>query len=91
MERVLKLLAGWKGYVVALAGAVVVAALAFLNGRRVGRDLERQERESEINKQAAKARQEVRDVQLETARMDDGAVADELERDWVRGSGPRGR
>lgn len=91
MERVLKLLAGWKGYVVALAGGVMVAVLAFLNGRRAGRDLERQERESEINKQAGKARQEVRDVQMEVARKDDDAVAAGLKSRWVRGPGGKGR
>jgi len=74
--------------------AVVTAAALFvavyLCGRRVGTLVEREQHASKINDQAVKARQEVKDVQLETARMDDDAIVAELERDWVRGPGPSG-
>ncbi|MDQ6213309.1 hypothetical protein [Achromobacter insolitus] len=80
-----------KGWLL-LAGLALAALVSvFYRGRAAGRQAERQERLDQINEQAAKARQEVRNVQLETARMDDDAVADELERDWVRGPGARGR
>ncbi|KNY09511.1 hypothetical protein AKG08_17505 [Achromobacter piechaudii] len=71
--------------------AAVTLVSVFYRGRATGRQVERQERIDQINEQAAKARQEVRDVQLETAGMDDGAIADELKRDWVRGPGSRRR
>jgi len=80
-----------KGWILLAGLALAALASVFYRGRATGRQAERQERQEQINEQAAKARQEVRDVQQETARMDDDAVADELERDWVRGSGPRGR
>lgn len=57
----------------------------FYRGRATGRQAERQERAEQINEQATKARQEVRNVQLDTARMDDAAITDELISDWVRG------
>ena len=75
------------GYVVAAAAAVATVALVYLRGRIAGRADERHDRVQQINEQAAMARQEVRDVQHETARMDDDAIADELKRDWVRGTG----
>lgn len=87
MLRWLERIKGW----LLLAGLALAAlASAFYRGRATGRQEERQERQDQINEQAAKARQEARNVQLETARMDDDAVADELERDWVRGPGTRG-
>ncbi|CAB3860505.1 hypothetical protein [Achromobacter denitrificans] len=80
-----------KGWLLLAGLALAALASVFYRGRATGRQEERQERQDQINEQAAKARQEARNVQLETARMDDDAVVDELERDWVRGSGPRGR
>jgi hypothetical protein len=74
---------------IGLVAATVVSV--FYRGRATGRQAERQERSDQINEQRAKARQEVRDVQLETSRMDDDAIADELKRDWVRGSAGKGR
>ncbi|WP_063584407.1 hypothetical protein [Achromobacter ruhlandii] len=75
------------GYVVAAMTAVAAVALVYQRGRSAGRADERQERNDQINEQAAKARQEVRNVEHETARMDDDAIADELKHDWVRGTG----
>lgn len=62
----------------------------FYRGRATGRQAERQERAEQINEQAAKARQEVRNVQEDVARMDDDAVSDRLKSDWVRGSAGKG-
>jgi type II secretory pathway pseudopilin PulG len=76
-----------KGGLVLLGLALVALVSIFYRGRATGRQAERQERAEQINEQAAQARQEVRDVQQETARMDDAAIADELKRDWVRGAG----
>lgn len=73
------------GYAVAALAAVVAVALIYLRGRSAGRADERQERNDRINEQAAKARQEVRNVEDEVARMDDDAVSDRLKSDWVRG------
>ncbi|HEY9270000.1 hypothetical protein [Achromobacter sp.] len=80
-----------KGWLLLAGLALAALASVFYRGRATGRQAERQERQEQINEQAAQARREVRNVQLETARMDDDAIADELERDWVRGAGPRGR
>ncbi|EHK64769.1 hypothetical protein [Achromobacter arsenitoxydans] len=77
----------FKGYLVALGAALALALGAYLRGRSAGKGAERQRRAAEVNEQAAQARKEARDVQLETARMGDDAVAAELERDWVRGPG----
>ena len=79
------------GYVVAAAAAVAVVVLVYLRGRSAGRADERQERNDRINEQAAKARQEVRNVEDDVARMDDDAVSGSLKSDWVRGSGQGGR
>lgn len=79
------------GYVVAVMTVVAAVALVYLRGRSAGRADERQERNDQINEQAAKARQEVRNVEDEVARMDDDAVADRLKSDWVRGTGQGGR
>jgi len=79
------------GYVVAAAATVVAVVLVYLRGRSAGRADERQERNDRINEQAAKARQEVRDVEDEVARMDDDAVSDRLKSGWVRGPGQGGR
>ena len=71
-----------------LFGLALVALVSiFYRGRATGRQAERQERAEQINEQAAQARQEVRDVQLETVRMGDDAIADELKSEWVRGAG----
>ncbi len=75
------------GYLVAALAAVAAVVLVYLRGRSAGRADERQERNEQVNEQAAKARQEVRNVQLDTARMDDAAITDELISDWVRGPG----
>ncbi|MCM2569691.1 hypothetical protein NAT65_01225 [Achromobacter xylosoxidans] len=63
----------------------------FYRGRATGRQAERQERAEQINEQATKARQEVRNVQDEVARMGDDAVSDRLKSGWVRGPGQGGR
>jgi type II secretory pathway pseudopilin PulG len=77
-----------KGGLVLFGLALAALVSIFYRGRATGRQAERQERAEQINEQAAQARQEVRDVQHETASMDDAAIADELKRDWVRGAGP---
>jgi hypothetical protein len=77
----------FKGVLLLIGLAAATLVSVFYRGRATGRQAERQERSDQINEQAAKARQEVRDVQQETAGMDDGAIADELKRDWVRGTG----
>ncbi|MFY3333356.1 hypothetical protein ACOTEH_24040 [Achromobacter xylosoxidans] len=79
------------GYVVAALAAVAAVALVYLRGRSAGRADERQERNEKINEQAVKARQEVRNVEDEVARMDDDAVSDRLKSGWVRGPGQGGR
>lgn len=73
-----------------LLGGLALATLltVFYRGRAAGKAQARQAHDEQVNKQAAQARQEARNVQLETARMDDAAIADELKRDWVRGAGP---
>lgn len=78
----------FKAGAIAAGGAVILLAVAYLRGRGVGRTAERGERDARINRQADRARKEARDVQGQTARMDDAAIADELKRDWVRGAGP---
>lgn len=80
-----------KGWLLLAGFALAALASIFYRGRATGRQVERQERQNQINEQAGKARQEARNVQLETDRMDDDAIADELERDWVRGPSSRGR
>ena len=79
------------GYVVAARAAVAEVALVYLRGRGFARADERQERNEKINEQAAKARQEVRNVEDEVARMDDDAVSDRLKSGWVRRPGQGGR
>ncbi|MFY1954984.1 hypothetical protein ACOTCL_18300 [Achromobacter xylosoxidans] len=79
------------GYVVAAAAAVAAVVLVYLRGRSAGRADERQERNKQVNEQAAKARQEVRNVEDEVARMDDDTVSDRLKSGWVRGPGQGGR
>ncbi len=76
-----------KGVLLLIGLAAAALVSVFYQGRATGRRAERQETSDQINEQAAKARQEVRDVQREPAGMDDGAIADELKRDWVRGTG----
>ncbi|MFY0477084.1 hypothetical protein [Achromobacter marplatensis] len=72
----------------AVCGALILLAMAYVKGRGAGRNAERKEREDRLNEQAGRARQEVKHVQDETARLDDAAIADELKREWVRGAGP---
>ncbi|WP_429928206.1 hypothetical protein [Achromobacter xylosoxidans] len=79
------------GYAVTAAAAVAAVVLVYLRGRSAGRADERQERNEQVNEQAAKARQEVRNVEDEVARMDDDAVSDRLKSGWVRGPGQGGR
>ncbi|WMD20919.1 hypothetical protein RAS12_00680 [Achromobacter seleniivolatilans] len=77
----------FKSVAVAAAAAAAVLFATYLRGRSAGRAVEREGNAAQINEQAEQARKEVRDVQDQTARMDDGAIADELRRDWVRGAG----
>lgn len=75
-----------KGWLLLAGLALAALASVFYRGRATGRQEERQERQDQINEQAAQARQEVRNVQKSVARRDDDAVADRLKSDWVRGS-----
>ncbi|MFY3630419.1 hypothetical protein ACOTFH_27595 [Achromobacter xylosoxidans] len=79
------------GYAVTAAAAVAAVVLVYLRGRSAGRADERQERNEQVNEQAAKARQEVRNVEDEVARMDDDGVSDRLKSGWVRRPGQGGR
>lgn len=83
----LALIDRFKGYLVAVGAALVLALGAYMRGRSAGKGAERERRTAEINEQAVQAHKEVRDVRLETARMGDDAVAAELEREWVRRPG----
>ncbi|WP_447988276.1 hypothetical protein [Achromobacter spanius] len=79
---------GWLLFAGLFMGALVSV---FYRGRATGRHVERQERNEQINEQAKNARQEVRNVEDEVARMDDDAVSDRLKSGWVRGPGQGGR
>lgn len=70
--------AGW----LSLLGGLIIAALALLQvGRRQGRGQAKQEQyEAEKN-----AWEKARAIENETSSMSDGAISDELKRDWVRG------
>ncbi|WP_225856604.1 hypothetical protein [Achromobacter xylosoxidans] len=76
-----------------LLAGIFLGTLAgvFYRGRATGRQAERHDRAEQINEQATKARQEVRNVEDEVARMDDDAVSDRLKSGWVRGPGQGGR
>lgn len=74
-------------WLVVLALALTTLASAFYRGRANGKAAERREREAQVGRQAATARKEVLDVQRETARLDDGAIADQLKHEWLRGAG----
>lgn len=88
MRTWLERMQGW----MLLAGIFLGALVGvFYRGRATGRQAERQERAEQINEQAAKARQEVRNVEDEVARVDDDAVSDRLKSGWVRGPGQGGR
>lgn len=76
-----------RGGLLLIGLALAALVSVFYRGRATGRRDERQERTEQIHEQAADARKEARDVQLETARMGDDAIADELKREWVRGAG----
>lgn len=80
-----------KGWLLLAVLAVATLVSVFYRGRATGKAAERQARDEQVNKQAEQARQEVRDVLLETARMGDDAIADELKHDWMRGPGKGGR
>ncbi len=84
MRTWLERMQGWLLLVGIFLGTLVGV---FYRGRARGRQVERQERTDQINEQAAKARQEVRNVEDEVARMDDDAVSDRLKSGWVRGPG----
>ncbi|WP_242001175.1 hypothetical protein [Achromobacter spanius] len=79
---------GWLLFAGLFMGALVSV---FYRGRATGRQVERQERNEQINEQAKNARQDVRNVEDEVARMDDDAVSDRLKSGWVRGPGQGGR
>ena len=78
------------GYLVAAGAAVAAVLLVYQRGRSAGRTDERQDRAEQINQQAAQARQEARDVQDQTAKLDDDAVAGRLKSDWLRGPAGKG-
>ena len=77
----------FKAYLVGVGAALAFALGAYLRGRSAGKGAERERRAAQVNEQAAQAHKEARDVQMESARMGDDAVAAELERDWVRRPG----
>lgn len=79
-----------KGWLLLAGLALAALASVFYRGRATGRQAERQERQDQINEQAAKARQEARNVQEDVARKDDDGVAAELKSRWLRGSGQGG-
>ena len=72
------------GYIVAASVMLFALLGAYLRGRSVGKAIERDRREAHINRQANKARQEVRHVQDEVARTSDDAIAHQLKSDWLR-------
>ncbi len=80
-----------KGWLLLVGLALAALASVFYRGRATGRQAERQERQDQINEQAAKARQEARNVENEVARMGDDAVSDRLKSGWVRRLGQGGR
>ncbi|WP_081955031.1 hypothetical protein [Achromobacter sp. RTa] len=80
-----------KGWLLLAGLALAALASVFYRGRATGSQAERQERQDQINEQAAQARQEVRDVQDHVARQNDGAVVADLKSRWVRGPGSGGR
>lgn len=70
--------AGWLG----LLGGLVLAALVLLQvGRRHGR-AQAEQKQDEAEKDAW---EKARAIENQTLSMSDGAIADELKRDWVRG------
>lgn len=73
-----------------IAGAFAIV-LAYFGVRLKGKSDGRQEVRDQINKQAAEAAKEARDVQTKVNRMDDGAANAELNRRWVRDKGTGGR
>lgn len=77
------------GVVLLLLGLATLVSV-FYRGRAVGKAVERREHDVQVSEQAAVARKEVRDGQLETARMDDDAIANELKREWLRGAAGKG-
>ena len=88
MQTWLKRVQGWLLVACLFLGTLVSV---YWRGRATGRQAERQERNEQVNDQAAQARREVRNVEDEVARMDDDAVSDRLKSGWVRGSGQGGR
>ncbi|MFY1939545.1 hypothetical protein ACOTCW_29010 [Achromobacter xylosoxidans] len=73
-----------------LAGGVAIV-LAYFGIRLKGKSDGRQEVQNQINKQAAEAAKEARDVQAKIDRLPDDAVASQFDR-WVRhGKGERGQ
>lgn len=88
MQTWLKWVQGWLLVAGLFLGTLVSV---YWRGRAMGRQAERQERNEQVNDQAAHARQEVRDVQDDLARKDDDAVADRLKSGWVRSSTGKGR
>lgn len=73
-----------------LAGGFAIV-LAYFGVRLKGKSDGRQEVRNQINKQAAEAAKEARDVQAKIDRLPDDAVASQFDR-WVRhGKGERGQ
>lgn len=73
-----------------IAGGFAIV-LAYFGVRMKGKADGRQEVREQINKQAAEAAKEVRDVQAKVDRMPDGGAAAELRRKWMRNKGADGR
>jgi len=71
------------GYIVAALAAVAAVIGVYFQGRASGRSDEVAKRETQLNEQGEKAREKVRNVELEIARSGDAAVR-ERARKWVR-------
>lgn len=77
------------GYLVAALAAIVGIAVAYFRGRSEGKSQERTERAAQVAEQAQAAQDIAREVQDETAGMDDDAIDRDLAR-WVRNKSDAG-
>jgi len=87
----LELINSLGGILVPILAALAIGAGTYFGGKARGRKEERTERDTQINKQAAEARQEAQEVRNETAAMSDDAVTAELTDNWVRKPAGKGR